>query len=450
MQSSSARVRALEAARARRARNVRRFGNCLRSCEQPEPTPALGSRSGRTRRCMDDAERAPGSELPTKRPDAACREALAADDYACGPGGPCGAARPHRPRSSRTCMVMADEDAALRDEPPAPCSTRFVAVVRAGGRLRVAMAKAQVAHAASSSALREHDAAADHPRHQRLGGRDGPGGGPRRPPPSSASRTRASRCCRRCARLRRDTPPSSTTHSALHQRQTCGDGRMLVFYTLVDERSVAASWPSMPLGTRRRGGRRPHDRGAVDAIAQMSGQATACRDARRPARRRPATTSSRIEAHRVHHRPRRRPQPAGPPAGRHRASGRLALVEDAHSPSTWPSRATRWQTSRSTPAHRPASRRCFDVDRSAPVRPHDHARSARRHPPAAAGQRAAWWRRSYADPEYVYQDLEQARALMRKLGCIVVHTENRAVEETAQEILRYYERAHPPSADMMG
>ena len=57
---------------------------------------------------------------------------------------------------------------------------------------------------------------------------------------------------------------------------------------------------------------------------------------------------------------------------------------------------------------------------------------------------------SYADPEYVYQDLEKARALMRKLGCIVIHTENRAVEETAQEILRYYERAHPPSADMMG
>ena len=51
----------------------------------------------------------------------------------------------------------------------------------------------------------------------------------------------------------------------------------------------------------------------------------------------------------------------------------------------------------------------------------------------------------YADPEFVYQDLEKARALMRKLGCIVIHTENRAVEETAQEILRYYERAHPPN-----
>ena len=49
----------------------------------------------------------------------------------------------------------------------------------------------------------------------------------------------------------------------------------------------------------------------------------------------------------------------------------------------------------------------------------------------------------YADPTYVYEDLESARALMRRLGAIVVHTENRAVEETAQEILRYYERLHP-------
>ena len=50
---------------------------------------------------------------------------------------------------------------------------------------------------------------------------------------------------------------------------------------------------------------------------------------------------------------------------------------------------------------------------------------------------------SYADPTYVYEDLESARALMRRLGAIVVHTANRAVEETAQEILRYYERLHP-------
>lgn len=49
----------------------------------------------------------------------------------------------------------------------------------------------------------------------------------------------------------------------------------------------------------------------------------------------------------------------------------------------------------------------------------------------------------YADLEYIYEDLDAARALMRKLGCIVVHTEGRAVEETAQEILRHYERSHP-------
>lgn len=55
----------------------------------------------------------------------------------------------------------------------------------------------------------------------------------------------------------------------------------------------------------------------------------------------------------------------------------------------------------------------------------------------------------YAEPEYVYEDLDRARALMRKLGAIVIHTENRAVEETAQEILRYYERVHPVGADIV-
>lgn len=54
----------------------------------------------------------------------------------------------------------------------------------------------------------------------------------------------------------------------------------------------------------------------------------------------------------------------------------------------------------------------------------------------------------YADPEFVYQDLENARSLMRKLGCIVIHTENRAVEETAQEILRYYKQVHSSSLDV--
>lgn len=49
----------------------------------------------------------------------------------------------------------------------------------------------------------------------------------------------------------------------------------------------------------------------------------------------------------------------------------------------------------------------------------------------------------YADLEYIYEDLDSARALMRKLGCVVIHTEDRGIEESAQEILRYYERNHP-------
>jgi [pyruvate, water dikinase]-phosphate phosphotransferase / [pyruvate, water dikinase] kinase len=50
--------------------------------------------------------------------------------------------------------------------------------------------------------------------------------------------------------------------------------------------------------------------------------------------------------------------------------------------------------------------------------------------------------REYADPDRVQEDLDAARALMRRLGCIVVRTDNRAIEETAQEILRYYKAAN--------
>lgn len=47
----------------------------------------------------------------------------------------------------------------------------------------------------------------------------------------------------------------------------------------------------------------------------------------------------------------------------------------------------------------------------------------------------------YASVDYIEKDLEEARAFMRKIGCIVIHTNNRAIEEIAQEILRYYDAA---------
>jgi len=43
----------------------------------------------------------------------------------------------------------------------------------------------------------------------------------------------------------------------------------------------------------------------------------------------------------------------------------------------------------------------------------------------------------YADREAVVAELAEARQVMRKIGCLVVHTDNRAVEESAQEILRH-------------
>lgn len=45
----------------------------------------------------------------------------------------------------------------------------------------------------------------------------------------------------------------------------------------------------------------------------------------------------------------------------------------------------------------------------------------------------------YAEREEVETELEEARALMRRLGCIVIRTDNRAVEESAQEIVRFLE-----------
>lgn len=47
------------------------------------------------------------------------------------------------------------------------------------------------------------------------------------------------------------------------------------------------------------------------------------------------------------------------------------------------------------------------------------------------------WVPGYAEREQVEGELEEARALMRRLGCLVVHTDNRAVEEAAQEIVRH-------------
>ncbi len=67
-----------------------------------------------------------------------------------------------------------------------------------------------------------------------------------------------------------------------------------------------------------------------------------------------------------------------------------------------------------------------------------------------SGRQASAVASSYAEPELVHRDLEEARALMRRLGCIVIRTDNRAVEETAQEILRYYELAHPSHKSTAG
>lgn len=48
---------------------------------------------------------------------------------------------------------------------------------------------------------------------------------------------------------------------------------------------------------------------------------------------------------------------------------------------------------------------------------------------------------SYVDPDSIQDELDDARALMRRLGCMVMHTDGRAIEETARLILKYYDPA---------
>ena len=40
-------------------------------------------------------------------------------------------------------------------------------------------------------------------------------------------------------------------------------------------------------------------------------------------------------------------------------------------------------------------------------------------------------------------ELDRARTIMRGLGCVIINTRDRAIEETAQEILRHYNAAFP-------
>lgn len=51
----------------------------------------------------------------------------------------------------------------------------------------------------------------------------------------------------------------------------------------------------------------------------------------------------------------------------------------------------------------------------------------------------------YANLDAVVEELERARTIMRGLGCVIINTKDRAIEETAQEILRHYQAVFPAS-----
>lgn len=49
------------------------------------------------------------------------------------------------------------------------------------------------------------------------------------------------------------------------------------------------------------------------------------------------------------------------------------------------------------------------------------------------------WASSYSDPEAISREMEEAHALMKRLGCFVVRTDRKAIEESAAEIIEHLE-----------
>ena len=80
----------------------------------------------------------------------------------------------------------------------------------------------------------------------------------------------------------------------------------------------------------------------------------------------------------------------------------------------------------------------FEIDPSQDRRPHDRRRAARRDPRGARprhGRREA----RYAELE-VYEELDEAAALHRRLRCPVIDVTELSVEETAMRIVRLVDR----------
>ena len=55
-------------------------------------------------------------------------------------------------------------------------------------------------------------------------------------------------------------------------------------------------------------------------------------------------------------------------------------------------------------------------------------------------------KRAYAELVEIYEELEQAEAVHRRLGCPVIDVSELSIEETAQRILRLVERRRAEAA----
>ena len=100
------------------------------------------------------------------------------------------------------------------------------------------------------------------------------------------------------------------------------------------------------------------------------------------------------------------------------------------------------------PGHRRRPSELFEVDPRRGLRARDRRRACCSRSGRSACASSARTSRATRSARRSSAELEEARALMRRIGCIVVRTDNRAIEETAQEILRHLDGAGSTTAGL--
>ena len=87
----------------------------------------------------------------------------------------------------------------------------------------------------------------------------------------------------------------------------------------------------------------------------------------------------------------------------------------------------------------------FEIEPAEDRRADDRGVAARGHPPGARAARWAAQTASTPSSSEIYEELEEATAVQRRLGCPVLEVSELSIEETAHRIIRLVEQRRAES-----